>query len=295
MKQKITWLIIVIAVILVFFCLNDIVFLFAPKELVTKEVDFADYQNLSKAYSRTDDLAISTNNLWETVKCTGWAFVETDAPTEGKKGNLILKGTKNSYITTELTFRTSTIAQEAPGWKQTGDTNNRFTVEFSTVNLPSDDYEIYVYLEENANAIGLVDTGIGFRKNGVNIESYTVVTPSEIPVPDEMTTMFDAGWWDFYPQASYMSVQGWQIKTGIASENLNYHIVFWGDNGKTVSFKLPVVNHFSLGTEYGQEYISSGFQGSIDYDLLPDTVGMISIVAENNGTWYCAEPIPYAL
>ena len=295
MKQKVTWLIVVVAVILVFFCLNDIVFFFAPKELATKKINFEDYQNLKKAYTYTDDLSISTDSIWETVKCTGWAFVETEEPTEGKKGNLILKGRKNSYITPELTFSTSTIADEVPGWKQIGDTNNKFTVEFSTVNLASDDYEIYVYLEENANAVGLVETGIGFTKNGVKIEGYTIATEAEVPTPDEMTTRFDYGWWDVYQEDSYVNVQGWQIKTDVVSEKLAYYVIFTGDNGNVTSFKLSTANNTTLGADYGVDYVGSGFRGNIAYELLPDTAGTRCIVAENDGTWYCTEPVPYAL
>lgn len=286
MKKILKWIAVGILLLAIYFFLNSIISVFLPKDIAVKKINFEDYQNLGFVYTYVNDLEISEDDIWETIRCSGWAFVETDEPVEEKSGYLIFKGKKGSYITEKLLFSSSTIEVQLQWKKQIGSINNGFDTKFSTVPLPSDEYKIYIYVEENENAVGLVDTGVGFRKNGVRLESYTPIEECVIPHVDEMVVGFAHGWWDIYPEESNVRVQGWQILEGVNSEDLTYYVVFSGNNGKTTAYKLPHINHTSVALDYGIEHLNSGFKGNLGYDQLPDTVGIRYIVAENNGNWY---------
>ena len=274
--------------------LNSIVsyFLLSPEEKVIR-VDFNDYADVGKAYALINNIDILNEDIKERINCNGWAFVETQDSNAEKTGNLILKGRKNCYMTAELPFRISTIQQAMPNWKKIQGDSNNYALTFSTLQLPDDIYEIYIYVEENENAKGIVDTGAGFRKEGVDIQSFTDVTFCDIPKIEESWPVFDHGWWDMYDEGTHLRIQGWEIKEGIASEDFTYYGAFVGENGKVLAFKMPSINHASLGAEFGVDYISSGFAGYVEYEKLPDSAGVWYMLAEHEGNWYRTEAYVY--
>lgn len=291
MKKKGAFLTVCVGMLLAgFLLLNQIVAACFPKYLAVRKVDFNDYQSIGKAYFHLLSYEINEKDLKETITLTGWAFAETEEDNSLKRGNLILKGRKNTYMTSELSFFFSSIQNEVSDWKEIQGSSNNFAVTFSTVNLPPDDYEIYVYVEENENNRGIVDTGAGFRKNGVRMKNYTSVTFCGVPDVSTIDTRFDDGWWNLSSCDSYFKITGWQIKKGITSENFTYYGIFVGENGDVLSFKLPGENYTSLAEQFGDaKYISSGFNGCVDYSKLPDTCGYAYIAAECDGQWYRTE------
>lgn len=282
-----------IALLAIFFSLNKIVSVFMPDEYAVRKINFEDYSDLEHAYTFVNDLEISENDIWETIICSGWVFVESDDTDTEKDGYLIFKGTKGSYISEELNFSLSTVAATFQGKINIGNTFNRFETQFSTLQLPPDDYAVYVYLEENENDIAIVNSGKGFRKNGVQIEQYTPVDAAVVPAAAEISAIFTHGWWGGYPEETNLRIQGWQIQEGVKSQNVTYYIVFEGNNGKTAAFKMPHVNHTTLINDYGLEYLNSGFSGNLEYNQLPDTTGYQYIFAENNGNWCRTGAVPY--
>lgn len=292
-NKKIVWLLIALVLVAVFFSLNQIVAWVLPNEYSVHKIEFEDYADVGEAYALMNELEIAEDDLRETITCSGWVFAETEENNDNKRAWLILKGRNNCYMTEELDFRISTIQWYASGWKKIQGDNHNFGIVFSTVALPPDVYEIYIYVEENDHSKGIVDTGRGFRKNGVQMESFTDVTVCDVPDVSQMETVFDHGWWNIYPQESHIRVQGWQIKEGIASDLLTYYAVFVGENGEVLSFQMASKNHRSLGDDYGRMYITSGFEGCFDYDQLPDVKGLRYIVAEYNGQWYCTKGSAY--
>lgn len=286
MKKKIIYFILGLFLVATFMSLNDIVSLFFGKESRLKKADFDDYANAGTAYALINDPDIMTDDIKERIYCSGWAFVETDERNDEKWGTMILKGRNHCYRTSDLSFRISSVQDDAVGWKNICGRENNYAITFSTVQLPDDVYEIYIYLEENENTKGIVDTGAGFRKNGIHMESFTDMEFCDTPDLEVMEVGFDHGWWDIYQEDTHLRIQGWQIKEGIPSEEFTYYVVFEGENGKTVTAKMPSKNHIGLGEDYGMEYVTSGFIGCIDYDQLPDASGYRYILAERDGVWY---------
>lgn len=277
----------IIAFFLIFFSLNSIVSFFFPEDYKVRKIDFDDYRMVGPAYYLMNDLEIVEGDLKESINCSGWVFAETEEPNDDKRGYLILKGRKNSYITSELAFKWSSIQYDVPEWKKIQGIYNDYNVSFSTVSLPNDIYEIYIYVEENENAKGIADTGHGFIKNGVHVMSFTDVEMMNVPEISTISETFDNGWMGFTWNDTYVEVHGWHIKEDIASDRMTYYAVFVGDNEKTLSFKMPSVHHVALAAELGStQYISSGYVGCVMNEKLPDVKGRIYILAECNGTWY---------
>ena len=287
MKKKLLCGIAAGVLVAVFLALTNIVSLFFPRAVRLQKANFDDYADAGRAYALINEIEFLDDDILERINCSGWAFAETEESNEGKIGRFILKGRNHCYMTSKWMFRQSSIQNYGLSWgKNIQGTKNGYAQTFSTVQLPDDVYEIYIYLEENENTKGIVDTGAGFRKNGIHMESFTDMEFCDTPDLEKMEVGFDHGWWDIYQEDTHLRIQGWQIKEGIPSEEFTYYVVFEGENGKTVTAKMPSRNHIGLGEDYGMEYVTSGFIGCIDYDQLPDASGYRYILAERDGVWY---------
>lgn len=293
-KRFILWSVIIIFLVLLFWKMNDIVYLFINDDLKLMKVNWEEYQTEQYAYAYMNSFEYNSDDLLETVKCNGWAFAETNESNENKEVNVILKGTKNTYITSKSTLAADDISKRFPDWKEIPGESNNFTIEFSTLSLPNDVYEIYVYVKENDVTKGLVKIGQTFKKEGVKLYEYEVGQKIEEIAPLSIKNNLTLGWINITNVNDCVKVSGWCAIENVESEYLNYYVVYLGDNNKNVT--INVMNQYrtdvaeSLGNDI---YMGSGFVSCVSNNNLPDSAGDIYVVVENNGKYYVSAKYQY--
>jgi hypothetical protein len=294
LNKRVLSIILFALLILLFVKMNNIVALFLNQQLQLQKVDFNDYNVAGKAYAYMNPYEYNRDDLKEVVRCSGWAFAETEASNDDKSVYLILKGKKNTYRTEKCGRALDDMHLFFSDWKKiTGNANN-FIVDFSTVVLPEDVYEIYVYVEENKTTKGIVSTGQCFKKEGIKLYDYTLGKKSDSINPTLIEKKFDYGWIDVTIINNCIDVTGWEAIESKTSEDSDYYIVYIGRNNQNVT--IHVVNQYKTNIARYLEnniYMASGFAGRLDRKSLPDETGIVYVVAENQGELYRTEPYFY--
>lgn len=274
--------------------MNRVVYTFFDDGIKLHKIDFDEYCTGNPAYTWVNEIQYQRDNLQEILYCNGWAFAETVGPNDNKGIYLIFKGKKNSYITEKYDGAFSSISEDSD-WKNICGNNHNFSIMVSTMLLPSDIYEIYVYVEENEETKGIVSSGRSFRKNGVELYTYSLGEIVNNINPEQIGNLFDYGWIDHISNINgCIEVSGWQAIENQNSEDLSYYLVFVGENQKNITIHVPTIYRTDVGEYLGNnDYIASGFRGALDKKNLPDETGVIYVVAENDGELYRTEAYSY--
>ena len=111
------------------------------------------------------------SDTWDSYRIAGGAFCETDEAHPNRKIQLVLKSDKRTYIIPASNAIRVDVYYEFEGTKKMPDGNVGFESEFSTLNIASGIYELYIHVWENDNAYGITNSGYlyikdknGFRK-----------------------------------------------------------------------------------------------------------------------------------
>ncbi len=293
-SKKILFIIVAALLLLIIINLNYIILLFCDDSIKVSKTDFNNYALLKdRAYVYMNPFEYIEDNLTELVFCSGWSFVETSQDNRDKKIQLILKGQENTFITRECDLLADDIHRRE-GWKTIPGTNNNFAIVFSTISLPADTYEIFVYVYENENAQGIASTGQSFKKEGVNLYEYPSVEICENINLDEITNLIDYGWITVEPVNSCVIVSGWCAIDSIKSEDTTYFLCFIGDNKNMVTIRQSNYCRADVA-DYLEDniYMMSGFKGGLGNESLPDEKGEVYVVIEYEGNYYLSSPETY--
>lgn len=283
MKKKYVWSCVMVPLFaVIFFALNQIVVSFFESSYQVHKVDFEDFSSLGTAYVYMNELEYNLeDNIQELLMCSGWGFAETNIESaETKELRLLFKGKKNTFISEPADMRFSTI-EWTQDWKKIFSSNNNFGIYVSTVNLPNDIYDIYVYINENEHNKGIANTGKSFKKEGVRLYEYTAGEIVDIVPPETATQKFSTGWFEISYENGCVRAEGWEAKEQIESEKICYLISYVGDNGKIVTIKVPNIFRMNIAEHLGDvKYMGSGFEGSLSREQLPDESGYIYVLGE---------------
>lgn len=139
-----------------------------------EKCSFVDFQDKDDVVFFIDDIT-ETGNMLETVCIRGWSFTETDTDNTNREIKLVLKNEKKCYVVTimadSLTARLDVIAA-FPDQKFGINNAIGFIYEFSTLQMKNGIYNIYIYVWENEENYGIVDTGIQVKKDGASFKIY---------------------------------------------------------------------------------------------------------------------------
>lgn len=279
----------------IFFNLNKIVYFFLDDSVKLHKVLFDDYNVEKPAYAYLNELEYHQDEFQEILCCTGWAFAETTEPNDNKSVYLIFKGKRNTYVSDKCALGFSSVQDDTMGWKDTYGVNHNFAINISTLLLPVDTYEIYVYVEENENSKGIVNAGQSFKKDGVRLYTYSLGEIVNSIDPGQINNLFDYGWIDNLSNGNgCIEVTGWQAIENGNSENSKYYLVFIGNNTENVTIQIPSIIRVGVGSYLGSNNQNAcGFRGALDKENLPDETGVVYVIAENEGEFYRTEAYPY--
>ena len=273
--------------------MNHIILLFCNDEIKLSKVNLDNFDFANKAYVFMNPFEYMEDDLTELVYCSGWAFAETSQDNVNKKVTLILKGLKNTFITSECAMLADDIHRRE-GWKIIPGSNNNFAIWFSTINLPSDIYEIYVYVCENENVHGIASTGQSFKKEGVMLYEYPTGQICENIDIDKITNAIDYGWVTVEVLNECVMVSGWSAVNSICSEDATYYLCFIGNNNNTITLRQPNICRADVADYLDDNiYMMSGFKSGLNKENLPDEKGEVYVVIEYQNSFYLSRPEVY--
>lgn len=279
---------ILLFVILVYASLNRCIVHFLNEELQLQKIDFDDYNCDTHVFFYMNPFVYEENNLLETLCCTGWAFIPSTESSDDKQTFIILKGRKGSYITAGCGGIYDDIHNTLKEWKDVPGNDNQFNTRFSTVNLPDDIYDIFIYVENGEDVKGISPTNYAFKKEGVHLYDYAlnskICDHLEISSyePDDVN-----GWMTVSNESEYVKVGGWATIDSIPSEDTEYFLVFEGNNGSSVTVEAIRNCRTDVVKELNDTiYTESGYSCGIEADRLPDNIGRVYLIIKFGDKYY---------
>lgn len=144
---------------------NSIILSFFKDERLQK-VNFSEIQGNSEVYYSMDSLE-ELGGLLERFYAQGWAYCETEVDNTNKTISIILKD-----ISSDLCYRIDSVAGERADVygvfrdeKKIYNQMNGLECQFSSINIKSGTYELYLYVKENDVNYGLANTGFRYIKD----------------------------------------------------------------------------------------------------------------------------------
>ncbi len=161
LKKKVLYAFIAIAWSVLFFMLTPVILFFTGQNLKSSSIDLN--INHDKVYYAIDELYVFDNLLTQ-VDIQGWAFVETKQDNPDKTVKLIFASNHDAYeVNTFLSERTDLVS--AMEDKKVPANRNGISAMFSPLAMKNGDYSLYIYVYENEENYGIVNTGREFRKD----------------------------------------------------------------------------------------------------------------------------------
>lgn len=280
--------VIIIFAFLIYASLNRIIVKFLNEEMQLYKINFEDYDCDTHVFFYIDPIEYESESLFEMVCYTGWAFIPAEKNSKDKRISLILKGRKGSYITADCGGIYDDLHNRLKGWKDIPGNNNQFYARFSTVNLPDDIYDIYLYVEEGGEIKGISPTNYAFKKEGVRVSEY--VPRSKINDEfrySQIAKTIDKGWMGVLCEPEYVKVTGWGGVDSIPCEEAEYFVVFEGNNGSQVvveaikNCRVDVVEEFKDFL-----YAESGYSCGLETSQLPDDIGRVYLIVKFGDKYY---------
>ena len=280
---------IVFIAFLFYISLNRIVVQFLNEEMQLHKIDFDDYNYDTHVYFYMNPFEYEDNNIFEIVSCTGWAFIPSKDNSADKRTSIILKGRKNSYITADCGGVYDDIHNRLKGWKDIPGNNNQFYARFSTVNLPDDIYDIYIYVEEGEEIKGISPTNYAFEKKGIHLYGYVprCAVCADLDV-SQIEENIDNGWMTVTGDTGYVQVSGWATVDLVPCEDAEYYVLFEGNNGERVAFETIKLCRTDVVQELDKNtlYTESGYCCGVGKDELPDDNGKVYLIMKYENKYY---------
>ena len=262
-NKKIYFLILVWFAVLLLSSTSVITFLLGD----IKKTDINSYNAATPTRGAIDKL-VDLGGIKEIAHLRGWVFSENALPNENKAISILLVGSKGQFeVKTNVGHRQDVFN----AFKDVCDTygiNHGFAIEFSTIGIPSGEYELYGYCCENESAQGIVHLGYKMIKNArklsfVASNNTDSIEPELIEINDP-TALVDA-YLDVLVQdeSGDIRIEGWAF---CETE---------GDNsGKVINILL----RSAQGDE--RQYYAAGYSRSDVYDAFKDSK---RIVGDHHG------------
>lgn len=111
------------------------------------------------------DSMVARNDLQEKIMISGWAFCETGRDNTNREVWIILDSDDKVYSIKANLYERDDIQKAFPELEVRG-TRQGFLVEFSTLNIRSGTYGMWVYCKENDMDAGTIMTDYSVKKSG---------------------------------------------------------------------------------------------------------------------------------
>lgn len=220
------------------------------------------------------------DDLLESFYLGGWAFCETKSSNEGKTIDIILQNEQDIYSVHASAVTRRDVRGAFPG-KDIPSGLNGIEIRASTLGVKDGIYDIYVYVRENDENCGLIDTGRKIIKTKERFEELI-----SMPVGETFSAKVS-------PLVKYSSnikqkdgaltISGWCFVEGGDTYNQDVYILIQTDE-KILAYTARGTSRMDVSSHFGNEnYMYSGFDAEIPYE----NVDAYSICIETGGELLC--------
>lgn len=169
-----------------------------------------------------------------------------------------------------------------------------FQSEFSTINLPEGVYELYIYVLENEETYGIVNTGKKYIKDQNGFHMYNKYG-EEVNLPIDTFEINDIVFrLDNFSINSnrQVCVNGWGFLNDITCSDTNVYMILNSPHRKNIIIELEKELRTDVSSVYGEQYSMCGFKGILNPDiLLEDGVYLMSYIIEKDGRYYISSEV----
>lgn len=237
---------------------------------------------------------LQKDDIFEQFTISGGAFCETTVDTSNRTVTIQLRSEKGIYEVPAIVTTRPDIYYKYADKKKIYNGNIGFQTDFSTLNLPNDIYELYIYVYENDSAYGITNTGYKYIKDKYGFRTYKYGDTISIPLPLEEVEKADIIFRldNFsYNTQNQIHINGWQFLNSIESADTDVYLVIIDSQNNIQMAELKKYIRSDISNYYGNLYLISGIEATLNSNILlkPDTYTIKLIVHHDNNYYISNE------
>lgn len=215
-----------------------------------------------------------TESLIPEVVVRGWAFVETTLDNPDKSVKIVFSSPEKAYEIDmdlwdredlEYEFEDITIPEN----------RNGFYARFSHLGMDNGLYYLYVYVYENEQDYGIVDTNRIFRKEH---RSFYELEPADAKAEPSLKYYID----QIDVRRESVFIKGWTFVEGMDTEDNHVFIEVTAPDGGQSFYKTNKYNRKDVGAAHENElYNRSGFKTSIPFSAFEYGDNALAVIIDH--------------
>lgn len=253
---------------------------------VASETDI-DNSGLANPVVYAIDRVLLSQNIFSDVSISGWAFVENVGKSADKTISAIFESEGESYRIEMKTFKRFDLdtAPILEGYAIPKSLNG-FEGSFSPLGMKNGTYKLYLYVKENQNLEGMVNTGRVFVKRFGTFEEYLGGESVSSPNTDFDSKITVHAYFTCDPADGNVMVRGWAfMEDGVSKKVPSQPIVsLKKSDGTTAYFSTTSHGTIDVAQEFeAKDLDRSGFSSEIPIAAFGKGDNTISIIYEGLG------------
>lgn len=218
-----------------------------------------DYEGNSRVFLSVS--SVETFDNWsESLSLSGWAFCETDGNNDEKSYDIILRNDKDTYAVHVAPVARRDVASSYPD-RKVASIMNGIEMQASTIAVRDGIYSIYVYVHENDDNYGLIDTGRRIIKSRDRFEElqYELVTEELNAIISPSLRMNSKA----ALVNGALRITGWSFVEGMETDNQEIMVMIETPDEERIyrakkNSRADIISHFE-----NDDYLYSGFEVEI--------------------------------
>ena len=280
------WSVAILILVLWLFKSNGIIAsVFVDNEKRLKEVDISQYSSVSRVYPYVSGQS-DRGDYIDTYSITGAAFCETEATNYLREVELILKSEKGAYAIKAAPSEDISFYDQFQDIKQIRGNEIGFRVNFSTINLPSGIYELYIYVRETEDIYGIGNSGYKYIKDKAGFRSFDygqqIDLDSDCFIETDIPFAYDAV---TNNEDGTTYIGGWQALKKSESSDTSVYIEIKTSDGCRY-FEVEKAIRKDIMVALGDNYMMSGMHNSLDTRLFEPGNYRTRVVVRYGGKYY---------
>jgi len=262
--------------------LTPIILQYSGKNLKPSSIDF--HINYDKVYFGLENFSTYEGLLHE-VYVEGWTFIETQEDNSDKFVKMIFASDNYTYEI-EMNLQNRNDLEGAFSDKHVPKYRTGISATFSPLAMKNGMYDLYLYVYENEDNFGVVNTGREFRKD---YQSFKELRGGELLENDVFSNAVESKSIKFHIEDcrivnEEVIIRGWAYLENSESAKNPVYLEVRKPNRSVSIFSTQKIFRQDVGEYYNDDrYNMSGFQARIPKDTIGtgDTIFTVIVGTEN--------------
>lgn len=276
-KNKILCGVLIIVWLILFSNLTPIVLSLKSEDLSLSSV------NLDKSGGKVnywiDSLTIN-DNLFREVYVWGWAFIDTEEDNTYKNVKLILASGENVYEKNMDLFIKGGLAVALPN-NIVPEYRTGVTTTFSPLGMENGDYALYIYVYENEDNVGIINTGRVFHKSYQSF--FEIIGGQKLSNSDFAGARANPAVKYYIDECSVsggkVQINGWAYLENTESSKNQIFLQIMKPDGTVSYYSTQKVSRVDVAEHFKDDrYASSGFRVELPPDAIGTGENLISVI-----------------